>query len=44
MTRAKWEQLEIPGVTELIPEKKDHGFRILLLDEYGREIFEREDE
>ena len=39
-----WEQLEIPGVTELIPEKKDHGFRILLLDEYGREIpYEREE-
>lgn len=38
-----WEQLEIPGVTELLPKPDEPPFRILLLDEYGRDLQERGD-
>lgn len=41
----KWEQLEIPGMPVIEPVS-DHGdppFRILFLDEYGRE-FPREEQ
>lgn len=36
----KWEQLEIPGmpVTEPVSDRGNRVFRILFLDEYGREI------